>query len=96
MENDTGIQTRAMTGAQRREDGAHRQTNDNTECVQAANSATPIGTGDPGTQDPTRDPTEDKTEDEIIEEFVRKDCSISLDWYIPNLNNTQVREIIKQ
>ena len=96
MENDTGIQTRAMTGAQRREDGAHRRTNDNTEHVQAANPATSIGTGGPETQDPARNPTEDKTEDEIIEEFVRKECSIGLDWYVPNLNNTQVREIIKQ
>ena len=47
-------------------------------------------------QDPARNTIQDKTEGEIIEEFMRKECSICLDWYVPNLNNIQVREIIRE
>ena len=47
-------------------------------------------------QDPAMNTMRDKTEDEIIEEFMRKECSIGLDWYVPNLNITQVRELIKE
>ena len=73
------------------------KTNNNTDRVQAANPTTSIGTGGQETCDPAAgNPIEDKTEDEIIKEFMRKDCSIGLDWYVPNLYNTQVREIIKQ
>ena len=82
-----------------KKDGAHKQANNNTDCVQAKNPTTPIGRGgqEQETCDPAiRHPAEGKTEDEIIEEFVRTDCSIDLDWHVPNLYNTQVREIIKQ
>ena len=85
MENDTSVQTRAME--KRREEGAQKQTN----------PSTPIGTGVQETHDPAvGNQVEDKTEDEVIEELMRKDCSIGLDWYVPNLYNTQVREIIRQ
>ena len=95
MENDIGVETRAMKKCKK--EGAHKHTTDNTDRVQAANPTTPIGTRGQETHDPAvRNPAEVKTEDEIIEEFVRKDCSIGLDWYVPNLCNTQVREIIKQ
>ena len=95
MENDIGVQTRAMEKC--REDEAHKQANDNTDRVQAANPTTSNRTGGQETCDPAvGNPTEDKTEDEKIEEFMRNDCSIGLDWYVPNLYNTQVREIIKQ
>ena len=69
MENEIGVQTRAME--KHREDGAHKQTNDNTDRVQAANPTTSIGTGGQETHDPAAgNPIEDKTEDEIIEEFM--------------------------
>ena len=64
--------------------------------IQATNPTTPIGTGQEAHDPAVGNPTEDKTKDEIIEEFVRKDCSIGLNWYVPNLYDTRVGEIIKQ
>ena len=52
--------------------------------------------GDPEVQKPARKATKDNTENKIIKEFVRKECSIGLDWYVPNLNNNQIRELIKK
>ena len=73
MENDISIQTRAMTGAQCREDGAQRQVDDNPEWVQVANpvAVTGQGTGGPETQNPAMNTSRDKTDDELIDEFVR-------------------------
>ena len=96
MENDISIQTRAMTGAQPREDGAQKQVDDKPERVQVTNPAAVNGTGGPEVQDPAANTMRDKMEDKIIEEFTRKECSIGLDWYVPNLNNMQVRELIKE
>ena len=38
----------------------------------------------------------DKTEDELIDEFIRKECTIGLDWYVPNFSNSQVGELIRK
>ena len=86
-ENGTGIQTRAMTEAQRTEDGAQRQF----EQVQGANSVTTgQGTPNPDAQNPAMNPMVDlyKTDDEVLREFVRRNGAIGLDWYVPNLSNT--------
>ena len=37
-----------------------------------------------------------KTKDESIKEFVRKNGTISLDWYVPDFSNTRVGDLIEQ
>ena len=37
-----------------------------------------------------------KTKEEAIKEFVRKNGTISLDWYVPDLANTRVGDLIEQ
>ena len=37
-----------------------------------------------------------KTKEEAIKEFVRKQGTIALDWYVPNFYNTQVRDLIAE
>ena len=92
MENGVRVQTRAMTEAQRMEDGAQRQLGNNPERVQGTNpvTATGQGTANPDVQHPAMNPTVDlhKTDDEIIKEFVRRHSAIGLDWYVPNFSNT--------
>ena len=83
-ENVVGVQTRAMTEAQCMEDGAQRDMGTNQEGVQGANPT-------PGQAafDPTMNPTVDlhKTDDIVIEEFVRRQGTIGLDWYVPDFCN---------
>ena len=96
MENNTSVQTRAMTEAQCREGGAQRQVDDNSERVQVTNPVTVTGTRGPETQDPARNMSRHKTDNKLIDEFVRKECTIGLNWYVPNLSNTQVGELIRK
>ena len=83
-ESIVGIQTRAMTEAQCIEDG--EQTN-NPEQTQGTDLITATGQD---TQGPPRNPTVDlhKTDDEVIKEFVRRQGTIALDWYVPDFCNT--------
>ena len=37
-----------------------------------------------------------KTKEEAIKEFVRKNGTIALDWYVPDLANTRVGDLIEQ
>ena len=82
-ENGIGIQTRAMTEAQRIEDGAQRQLVNNPEQVQGAKpvAATGQGTLNPDAPNPPMNPTVDlhKTDDEVIKEFIRRHGAIGLD-----------------
>ena len=91
-ENVMGIQTRAMTEAQCMEDGARRELANNQEQVQGTNPVAAMGqqTLNPGAQDPAMNPTValHKTDDEVIGEFIRRQGTIGLDWYEPNLCNT--------
>ena len=65
-EENTGVQTRAMT--QHAENEPQEQPNQDTN------------------------PTVElhRTKDETIKEFVRRNGSISLDWYVPDFSNTRV------
>ena len=76
-DNNTGIQTRAMT--QRIE-----------------NEATPEQLQD--APNPTMNPTVElhKTKEEAIKEFIRQHSTIALDWYVPDLCNTTVGDLIKE
>ena len=83
-DNNTGVQTRAMAEAQCTEGEANRELTNNPEEAQDA-------------PNPAMNPTVDlhKTDDIIIEEFVKRQGTISLDWYVPDLCNTRVGILIK-
>ena len=93
-------QTRAMAEAQCMEEVACREVVDNQEQVQCAIPLPAMGKGtsNTGTQNPSMNPMVNlhKTDEELIMEFVMKECSISLDWYVPNFCNTRVADIIKE
>ena len=91
-ENVVGIQTRAMTEAQRTEDGAQRELDNNQEQAQGTNPTT-----GQETLNPTMNPTVDlhRTDHIVIEEFVKRQGTIGLDWYVPDFCNTQVGVLIK-
>ena len=84
-DNTTGIQTRAMTEAQCIEGEANRELTNNQEQAQ-------------GAPNPTMNPTVDlsKAKEEAIKEFVRRQGTIALDWYVPNFYNTQVGDLITE
>ena len=83
-DNNTGVQTRAMAEAQRTEGEANWELTNNPEEAQDA-------------PNPAMNPTVDlhKTDDIVIEEFIKRQGTISLDWYVPDLCNTRVGILIK-
>ena len=84
-EDVTGMQTRAMTEAQCIENENENQR----EQTQDTNQVT---------QGPARNTTVDlhKDDDDIIKEFIRRQGIIALDWYVPDLRNTQIGTLISQ
>ena len=50
------------------------------------------------TQNQDMNPTVElhKTKDDFIKEFVRKNGTITLDWYVPDFSNTRVGDLIEQ
>ena len=91
-ENDSGVQTRAMTEAQHIEEEAQRQLDNQHEQAQRENPIAVTGPTTPnlGPQDPAMNPTVElhKIGDENIKELIKRQGAISLDWYVPNLSNT--------
>ena len=77
MENNTGVQTRAM--AQRVDNEA------NPEQLQRA-------------MDPAMNPAVElhRTKEDTSEEFVQQHGTINLDWYVSDLCNTRVGDLIKK
>ena len=51
-----------------------------------------------GTPNPAMNPTVEphKTKEETIKEFVQQHGTIALDWYVPDLCNTRVGDLIKE
>ena len=86
-ENVVGVQTRAMTEAQRTEGEVQRAMDNNQEEAQAANPTT-----GQAALDPTMNPTVElhKNDDIVIKEYVKRQGGIGLDWYVPDFDNTQV------
>ena len=84
VENQIGVKTRAMTEAQQ------QQASANPEIV-------PEQTQHQQNTDPTRNPTIQliRIDTDKLEEFVRNHSEIGLEWYVPNLVNTQVKELIR-
>ena len=74
-----------MTGAQRAEAEAHEGVPNDPEQAQNA-------------QNPAMKPTVNlhRTKEEAIKEFVRRQGTITLDWYVPNFRNTQVGDLIME
>ena len=85
MENTVGVQTRAMTEAQCIEVEANRELTNNLEQIQ-------------GAPNPAMNPTVDlhKAKEEAIKEFIRRQGTIALDWYVPNFCKTQVGNLITE
>ena len=83
-DNNIGIQTRAMAEAQHTEGEANRELTNNPEQAQDA-------------PNPAMNPTVDlhRTDDIVIEEFIKRQGTIGLDWYVPDLCNTWVGILIK-
>ena len=84
-DNTTEVQTRAITEAQRTEAEANREVTNNPEQAQ-------------GVPNPAMNPTVDlhRAKEEAIKEFIRKQGTIALDWYVPNFHNTQVGDLITE
>ena len=74
-----------MTEAQHIEGEANRELSNKLEQIQ-------------GTPNPAMNPTVDlhRAKEEAIKEFVRKQGTIALDWYVPNFCNTQVGDLITE
>ena len=91
-ENIVGMQTRAMTEAQCMEDGAQRDIGTNQEGVQGTNP-----TPGQATLDTAMNPTVylHRMDDIVIKEFIKRQGTIGLDWYVPHFCNTRVGALIK-
>ena len=92
-EDAVGIQTRAMTEAQRMENEAQQNTASNQEEGQR----TVHDTGEIA-HDPAMNPVVEihKNNDVIIEEYIQCQGRIGLDWYVPDFKNTQVKTLIRE
>ena len=89
-----------MTEAQCTEEEAQRQLDNQQEQVQRDN---PIVVPEQATpsldqQNPAMNLTVGlhKTSDENIEEFIRRHGVVGLDWHVPNLSNTRMRDLIRE
>ena len=90
-DNQIGVRTRVMTGTHHTEDDAGQQkTPSDPEIV-------PDQIQHQQTTNTTRNPTMQLTrvDTEKLEEFVRNHSDIGLDWYVPNLVNTCVKDLIR-
>ena len=73
------------TGIQTRAMAQHIENKANPEQLQDA-------------PNPAMNPTVElhKTKEEAIKEFIQQHCTIALDWYVPDLCNTRVGDLIKE
>ena len=91
-EDVVGVQTRAMTEAQRIEGEVQRAMDNNQEgCQRAVQNTGEIA------QDPAMNPVVEvhKNNDLIIEQYVQRQGGIGLNWYVPDFANTQVKYLIR-
>ena len=96
-ENKLGVQTKSMMDAQCTEgetpnEPEHQQVQmnrDNIEIVR--DQLTPNLDQQNAALNPTLELT--RTDADNIEEYVRRHSDIDLDWYVPNLVNTRVRDL---
>ena len=98
-ENPPGVQTRAMVDAQCKE-GHTSNTQEQQPVPEATNNPTPTReypTPNLDPQNPALNPVVELTsiETDNMMEYVRTSNNINLDWYVPDLMNTHVRDMIK-
>ena len=98
-DNRLGVQTRSMVDAQCTEE--ENQNPLENQQVQHHNDNI-ITTPDhlapnPDQQNAALNPTVEltRTDNDNIEEYIRRHSDIGLDWYVLNLSNTRVRDLIK-
>ena len=98
-ENKLGVQTRSMANAQHIEEETsnqleQKQVEMNTDNLGIArDNLTPNLDQQNAALNPTVKLT--RTDADNIEEYIRRHSDIGLDWYVPNLSNTRVRDVIK-
>ena len=88
-----------MAEVQYIEEENQRQLDNQQEQVQRGN---PIAVSEQATpnldhQNPAMNPTAElhKTNYDNIEEFIRRYGAVGLDWYVPNLSNTRMKDLIR-
>ena len=91
-EDTVGVQTRAMTEAQHMENKAQQNAVNNHE-----KQVTVQGTGEIA-HDPAMNLVVEihKNDDVIIDEYIQRQGGIGLDWYVPDLANTQFKTLIRE
>ena len=104
-EDRLGVQTRAMTDARHTEEETQRQL-DNQQAqmngdkfIVLPEHITPNMDQPNAVLNPTVELTgtngnQQGMSDENIKEYVRRHGEIGLDWYVPNLSNTHIRDLI--
>ena len=97
-ENRLGVQTRSMVDAQHNEDQTANPP-EQQQVQEVINNPTPaIENAIPNTdpQHPALNPTVELTtmETNNMIDYVRNFSNMGLDWYVPDLNNSCVRDII--
>ena len=95
-ENRLRVQTRSMVDAQCNEDQTANPP-EQQPVLDATNNSTPV-TENPNTdpQNPALNPTVELTrmETDNMIDYVGNFSNIGLDWYIPDLNNSCMRDVI--
>ena len=98
-ENKVGVQTRSMADAQRIEEEIPNQIEHQPVQMNTDNPAIASDHPKPNLnqQNAAMNPTVEltRTDADNIEEYIRGHSDIGLDWYVPDLSNTHVRDIIK-
>ena len=98
-ENQLGVQTRAMVDAKCKE-GQTSNTQEQQPVPEATNNPTPAReypTPNLDPRNPALNPVVELTsiETDNMMEYVRTSNNINLDWYVPDLMNTRIRDMIK-
>ena len=94
-ENQLGVKTRAMM----EKESVNMREQENQQNPGTSTNLQPQPQPQPHRQD-TQEPMQPRLEltrvdQENMEEYVRKDSNISLDWYVPDLLNTHVIDMIR-
>ena len=98
-ENELGVQTRSMADAQRTEEETQNQLVNQQAKINRDNFVVVLEHMMPNLDQPNAalNPTVELTRmnDENIKEYVRRHGEIGLDWYVLDLSNTRIRDLIK-
>ena len=98
-ENRLGVQTRSMADTQHTEEETQNQLDNQQAQMNRDNLIVVPEHTTPNLDQPKAalNPTVELTKmsDENIEEYIRRHSEIGLDWYVPDLSNTHIRDLIK-